>query len=86
MWIVRVARTRPYTFLILALLILMLSPLAILRTRNGIFRSVNIPVIAVARAAGIAGGKAAGAPLRKIAELSRLGRMGKDGGKVHDRR
>src|SRR2546425_182482 len=64
MWIVRVARTRPYTFILLALLILMLSPLVILRTRNDIFPSVNIPAIAVARAAGIAGGEAASAPLR----------------------
>src|SRR2546425_6182511 len=77
MWIVRVARTRPYTFILLALLILMLSPLVILRTRNDIFPSVNIPAIAVARAAGIAGGEAASAPLRKIAELELPGPAGK---------
>jgi len=77
MWIVRVARTRPYTFILLALLILMLSPLVILRPRNDIFPSVNIPAIAVARAAGIAGGEAASAPLRKIAELDLPGPAGK---------
>ena len=77
MWIVRVARTRFYTFILLALLILMLSPLVILRTRNDIFPSVNIPAIAVARAAGIAGGEAASAPLRKIAELELPGPAGK---------
>src|SRR6266566_5072316 len=48
MWIVRVALSRPYTFLVLALLILMLSPLVILRTPTDIFPSINIPVIAVA--------------------------------------
>src|SRR5438128_10189366 len=77
MWIVRVARTRPYTFILLALLILMLSPLVILRPRNDIFPSVNIPAIAGARAAGIAGGEAASAPLRKIAELDLPGPAGK---------
>ncbi len=34
MWIVRVALDRPYTFIILALLILLLSPVVILRTRS----------------------------------------------------
>ena len=32
MWIVKVALDRPYTFIILALLILLLSPVMILRT------------------------------------------------------
>src|SRR6266403_2094782 len=48
MWIVRVALSRPYTFIVLALLILILSPLVILRTPTDIFPSINIPVIAVA--------------------------------------
>jgi CzcA family heavy metal efflux pump len=48
MWIVRVALDRPYTFIVLALLILMLSPVVILRTPTDIFPNVNIPVIAVA--------------------------------------
>src|SRR5882762_8122716 len=48
MWIVRVALSRPYTFIVLALLILMLSPLVILRTPTDIFPSISIPVIAVA--------------------------------------
>jgi len=34
-WIVRVALDRPYTFVVLALLILVISPLVILRTRVG---------------------------------------------------
>ncbi len=48
MWIVTVALNRPYTFIVLALLILLMSPLVILRTPTDIFPSINIPVIAVA--------------------------------------
>jgi multidrug efflux pump subunit AcrB len=48
MWIVRLALDRPYTFLVLALLILILSPVVILRTPTDIFPNINIPVIAVA--------------------------------------
>ncbi len=47
MWIVRIALDRPYTFVVLALLILILSPLVILRTPTDIFPNINIPVIAV---------------------------------------
>ena len=48
MWIVRIALTRPYTFIILALLILILSPVVILRTPTDIFPNINIPVVSVA--------------------------------------
>ena len=48
MWIVRVALNRPYTFIVLALLILILSPVMILRTPTDIFPNINIPVVAVA--------------------------------------
>jgi multidrug efflux pump subunit AcrB len=48
MWIVNIALTRPYTFLVLALLILLLSPVVILRTPTDIFPSISIPVIAAA--------------------------------------
>ncbi|HET6308275.1 MAG TPA: efflux RND transporter permease subunit, partial [Rhodopila sp.] len=48
MWIVRTALDRPYTFVVLALLILILSPLVILRTPTDIFPDIDIPVIAVA--------------------------------------
>jgi multidrug efflux pump subunit AcrB len=48
MWIVKVALERPYTFIVLALLILILSPVVILRTPTDIFPSINIPVVAVA--------------------------------------
>ena len=47
MWIVRLALNRPYTFIVLALLVLILSPVVILRTPTDIFPSINIPVIAV---------------------------------------
>jgi CzcA family heavy metal efflux pump len=48
MWIVRIALNRPYTFVVLALLILILSPVVLLRTPTDIFPNINIPVIAVA--------------------------------------
>jgi CzcA family heavy metal efflux pump len=46
--IVRVALQRPYTFVVLALLILIIGPLAALRTPTDIFPEIRIPVIAVA--------------------------------------
>jgi CzcA family heavy metal efflux pump len=48
MWIVRIALNRPYTFIVLALLVLILSAVMILRTPTDIFPNINIPVIAVA--------------------------------------
>ena len=47
MWIVRLALRRPYTFVVLALAILMLGPLTILRTPVDIFPAIDIPVVAV---------------------------------------
>ena len=47
MWIVRVALNRPYTFVVLALLILLVSPLVILRTPTDIFPNIAIPVVSV---------------------------------------
>jgi len=48
MWIVRVALARPYTFVVLALLILILAPVVIDRTPTDIFPNIDIPVIAAA--------------------------------------
>ena len=48
MWIVRVALARPYTFVVLALLILILAPVVILRTPTDIFPNIDIPVIGAA--------------------------------------
>src|SRR5580704_17298099 len=48
MWIVRLALARPYTFIVLALLILILAPVIIVRTPTDIFPNIDIPVIAAA--------------------------------------
>ena len=48
MWIIKVALDRPYTFIVLALLILIIAPVAILRTPTDIFPNIDIPVISVA--------------------------------------
>jgi multidrug efflux pump subunit AcrB len=45
--IVRLALTRPYTFIVLAMLILMIGPLAAMRTPTDIFPDIRIPVISV---------------------------------------
>src|ERR1700688_4178625 len=45
--IVRIALSRPYTFVVLALLLLILGPLAALRTPTDIFPDIRIPVIGV---------------------------------------
>ncbi|MBB5330361.1 efflux RND transporter permease subunit [Tunturiibacter gelidoferens] len=47
MWIVKIALSRPYTFIVLGLLILILSPVVILQTPTDIFPNIDIPVIAV---------------------------------------
>src|ERR1700757_1735593 len=47
MWIVKVALNRPYTFIVLALLILIAAPVVILRTPTDIFPNINIPVVSV---------------------------------------
>ncbi len=47
MWIVKVALERPYTFVVLALLILFVSPFVILNTPTDIFPDIGIPVVAV---------------------------------------
>jgi multidrug efflux pump subunit AcrB len=46
--IVRIALSRPYTFIVAALLILLLGTLAALRMPVDIFPSINIPIIGVA--------------------------------------
>jgi len=48
MWIVRLALNRPYTFVVLAILILLLSPAVILRTPTDVFPNIDIPVISAA--------------------------------------
>src|SRR6476619_6353312 len=45
--LVRIALSRPYTFVVLALLLLIVGPLAALRTPTDIFPDIRIPVISV---------------------------------------
>ena len=45
--LVRIALTRPYTFVVMALLLLIVGPLAALRTPTDIFPDIRIPVISV---------------------------------------
>ena len=45
MWIVRIALKRPYTFIVFALVVLLISPLVVMRTPTDIFPEINIPVI-----------------------------------------
>jgi multidrug efflux pump subunit AcrB len=47
MWIVQVALRRPYTFLVMALLILLATPLVLLKMSTDIFPEINIPVISI---------------------------------------
>ena len=48
MWIVRLALNRPYTFIVLAILILIAAPVVIFRTPTDIFPNIDIPVISIA--------------------------------------
>src|SRR5271168_49452 len=47
MWIVALALRRPYTFIVMALVIILLTPITILRTPVDIFPSIDIPVVSV---------------------------------------
>ena len=47
MWIVSLALKRPYTFVVAALLLLLLSPFVLLWTPTDIFPAINIPVVSV---------------------------------------
>jgi CzcA family heavy metal efflux pump len=47
MWIVALALRRPYTFVVMALVIIILTPITILRTATDIFPSIDIPVVSV---------------------------------------
>lgn len=47
MWIVHLALRRPYTFVVLALLLFIIGPLMILRTPTDIFPNINIPVLSI---------------------------------------
>src|SRR6266705_2121304 len=47
MWIVKLELRRPYTFVVAALLLLLLTPFVLLRTPTDIFPAINIPVVSI---------------------------------------
>jgi multidrug efflux pump subunit AcrB len=47
MWIVRLALRRPYTFVVLSLMLFILAPVVISRTPTDIFPNIDIPVVSV---------------------------------------
>ncbi len=47
MWIVRLALSRPYTFVVAALLLLLMTPFVLTKTPTDIFPAINIPVVSV---------------------------------------
>ena len=47
MWIVALALRRPYTFVVMALVLLLLTPLVVLRMPVDVLPDINIPVISV---------------------------------------
>ena len=47
MWIVRIALTRPYTFIVAALVIVLMSPIVLQRTPTDVFPNIDIPVVSV---------------------------------------
>ncbi|MHB1677916.1 MAG: efflux RND transporter permease subunit [Sulfuriferula sp.] len=47
LWLVRVALSRPYTFAVMAILILILGPLTYVNMRTDIFPDINMPVVSV---------------------------------------
>src|SRR5580658_6309318 len=47
MWIVRLALRRPYTFVVMAILILVMGLIAVFRTPTDIFPNINIPVVSI---------------------------------------
>jgi len=47
MWLVRIALLKPYTFIVMAILILILGILSIVRTPTDIFPNIDLPVVSV---------------------------------------
>src|ERR1700737_2677569 len=47
MWIVRLALSRPYTFIVMAMVIILLTPVVLMRTPTDIFPNIDIPVISL---------------------------------------
>jgi multidrug efflux pump subunit AcrB len=49
MWIVQLARRRPYTFVVMALLIAILGGVTIKRMATDIFPEIDIPIVSARR-------------------------------------
>src|ERR1700739_362805 len=47
MWIVKIALSRPYTFIVLALVLFLFAPVMLMRTPVDIFPAINVPVVSV---------------------------------------
>ena len=47
MWIVRLALRRPYTFIVMAIVIMIMGAFPSFRTPKDIFPNINIPVVSV---------------------------------------
>ena len=47
MWIIRLALSRPYTFVVAALLLLLITPLVLMRTPTDVLPNINIPVVSI---------------------------------------
>ena len=47
MWIVKIALSRPYTFIVLALVLFLFAPVMLMRTPVDIFPSINVPVVSI---------------------------------------
>jgi len=47
MWIIRLALNRPYTFVVAALLLLLVTPFVLVRTPTDVLPEINIPVVSI---------------------------------------
>ena len=47
MWIIRLALKRPYTFVVAALLMLLITPFVLMRTPTDVLPNINIPVVSI---------------------------------------
>jgi len=47
MWIIRLALKRPYTFVVAALLLLLVTPFVLIRTPTDVLPEINIPVVSI---------------------------------------
>src|SRR5450830_1550268 len=47
MWIVQISLRRPYTFIVMALLILLSTPLVLTKMATDILPDINIPVVSI---------------------------------------